>query len=117
MKAKCNEIYLNVREQEGEQPKRFYPKIKFSYSHKVNDVQTIIKDYLLNSENREVNEDHIQLIKENGTRVKYKENVNIVELIYDSNTISFEVLPYSLKQLGTNVIVKVHDYWENGCLN
>jgi len=37
----------------------------------------------LEYEDRDVKKDHIQLIRENGTRVKFNENPNISELIYD----------------------------------
>lgn len=57
------------------------------------------------------------MIRENNTRVQYNENPKLEDLIYERNCLAYEVLAYSLKQLGNNVIAKVHHYSEDGNLS
>ena len=54
MVQKCNEIYINLKELQGEVGKGYYEKQQFSYLDSIKDVQRKIKEYLKDFEMREV---------------------------------------------------------------
>lgn len=66
-----------------------------------------IKEYLKLYNQEEVDTEHIQLYDTSNYKLPYGSQVKLENILQDENCLNYEILPFRLRDLENNLIVRV----------